>query len=78
MSLATIKTNLHEAIENEQNEEVLQILESVLAQEENSSEPLTVSADQVKELQVSYNESLADKVIDIEKANQMIDEWLKK
>ena len=78
MSLATLKTNLHEAIENEQNEEVLQIIESVLTQEENFKEPLTVSVDQVKELEVSYNESLADKVMDIEKANQMIDEWLKK
>jgi hypothetical protein len=79
MTVSELRTSLHEAIDHEDDETLLNIIQSLLIQQKQISvlhKPLHISSEQIKELELSCRQYKNGETIELERANQMIDQWL--
>lgn len=78
MNTGTLKRELHEAIENIHDVDLLQLLREMVSEDYHSRGPVKLTALQKAGLEEARREMETGKVHTVEEANELIDQWLEK
>lgn len=71
MSVVEMRETLHQAVDRENSEDFLLLLKNMIDQKNTPYQPIAITPDQVKELEVSYGQYQTQDVMPIEPTNNI-------
>ncbi|MBV6492752.1 MAG: hypothetical protein LDLANPLL_00749 [Turneriella sp.] len=76
MSVAELKNELHEGIENLQDMQLLHIIKSIIEQQYKSMSSITLSGRRREQLEAARREAAEQLTLSSDESDQEIDTWL--